>query len=142
MLGRKRNTKFWTNCRQPLDGLPVSVSKHNLRKTPSPQVVTVIAPYEDCRDPDSAPRHSREVRRGIPGRGPSYVSRQARARLLPSCRANEQRDESGILQRQERYLGPDQTPRLLLSRPGSEHLDSLPEAFVRHPLHAQANSCW
>src|SRR6267154_2516843 len=114
------------HCDRNLDGLPIAVSKHNLRKTSTSQIVTVIAPDEDCRDPGSAPTHSRAVRRGIQGRGPSYVSRQARARLLLSCDASEQREESGILQRQERYAGPDQTPRLSLSRPGLERSDSRP----------------
>src|SRR6267154_3237832 len=100
--------------------------KHNLWKTSTTQIVTVTAPDEDCRDPGSAPTHSRAVRRGIQDRGPLYVSRQARARLLLSCDASEQREESGILQRQERYAGPDQTPRLSLSRPGLDRSDSRP----------------
>src|SRR5260370_9048027 len=113
-----------------LDGLPISVSKHNLRKTSTSQIVTVIAPDEDCRDPGSAPTHSRAVRRGIQGPGPSYVSRQARARLLLSCDASDQREESGILHPQERYAGPDQTPRLSVSRRGSHHFISLPKLFL------------
>jgi hypothetical protein len=50
----------------------------NLRKTFTLQSVSFIASYEDSRALDSVPKHSRGVRRGIPGRRPSYVSRQAR----------------------------------------------------------------
>src|SRR5713226_6638795 len=120
-------------CKRTVTPDVVSVSECNLRKMPTPQIVTVIASHEDCRGPDSTPKHSREARQGIPCRGPLYVSRQARVRLLLSCHANEQREESGILQRRERYPGPGQILRLSPSRSGSEHLDSPPEVFARHP---------
>jgi len=44
----------------------------NLRKTFTLQSVSFIASYEDSRAPDSVPRHSRGVRRGIP-RSPPFV---------------------------------------------------------------------